>query len=119
MGLGSVARLDILSTTGQVEQETQGMGLPSSLANEKPQNEDLVTTPQMNPGTEKKKKKREAKNQEMEKEREERRRERKLDKEKKDSQDDLKKQEKRKRKAEKLQVSFTSPQAEGKDPVQT
>jgi Pin2-interacting protein X1 len=137
MGLGSRARLENLTAIGQVERETQRMGLStfpafsSSLASEKTLEEEGSATIQMNANLhfqardskkkEEKKTTAKTKDEAMEKvdtagedidetkEREERKRKRKLDKAKKDPQDDLKTQEKRKRKAEKLQASVTSP----------
>ena len=131
MGLGSRARLENLTAIGEVECETQRMGLStfpafsSSLAFEKTLEDEGTATTQiyanLNSQTKdlkkQKEKKTKTKDEEMEKgdsdidgtkEREERKK-RKLDKAKKDLQDDLKKQEKRKRKAEKLQVSVSSP----------
>ena len=127
MGLGSRARPENLTTTGEVEQETQRMGLSpfpafsSSLTFEKsPEGEGSATT-QMNANLnsqtkdlkKQKGKKMKTKDGTREdndetKERELRKRKRNLDKAKKDPQDDLKKQEKRKRKAEKLQFSVAS-----------
>jgi Pin2-interacting protein X1 len=129
MGLGSRAPLENLTAIGEVERETQRMGLltfpafSSSLAFEKTLKDEGSATTQMNANLNsqtkdlKKQKEKKTKDEEMEngdgagendgtKEREERRRKRKLDK---DPQGDLKKQEKRERKAEKLLVSVTSP----------
>lgn len=127
MGLGSRARLENITTIGEVGRETHRMGLStfsafSSLALEKTLKDEGLTTTQMNVDLDSqskdlKKKKKKTKDEEMEKvdstgeendgtkEREERKRKRRLNKAKKDPQGDLKKQEKGKRKAEKLQVS--------------
>jgi Pin2-interacting protein X1 len=136
MGLGSRARLEDLTAFGEVERETQRMGLStfpafsSSLAFEKTLKDEGSVTTQMDANLDshtkdlmkQKRKKTKTKDKEIEKgdgagendetkEREERRRKRKLDKAKNDPQleGDLKKQERRERKSEKLLVSVTSP----------
>ena len=127
MGLGSRARLENFTAIGEVEGETQRMGLltfpafSSSLVFEKTLNDEGSATTQMNASLnsqtkdsrKKKKKKLKIKDEGMEKgdnavedndgtkEREERKRKKKLDKAKKDPQDDMQEHEKRKRKAEK------------------
>ena len=132
MGLGSRARLENLTATGELERETQRMGLSlpafsSSLAFEKLEDEGSATT-QMNANLnsqtkdlkKQKEKKTKTKDAEMEKGdsvgedddeikvRKERKMKRKLDKAKNDPKDDLKKQERKKRKAEQSQLSVTS-----------
>lgn len=135
MGLGSRARLENLTAIGEVERESQRMGLStfpafssSSLAFEKTLKDEGSATTQMDANLDshtkdlmkQKGKKTKTKDKEIEKgagendgtkEREERRRKRKLDKAKSDPQieGDLKKQERRERKAEKLLVPVTSP----------
>ena len=137
MGLGSRARLEILTATGEVDQAKQGMSFTKASAFSPSlaslDIEDSSSTPQMdtnpNPQTmdlEKKKKKRRTKDEEMEEghiredkneteERKERKRKKRLDKgngdlvDPQDSDNGLKKSKKEKRKRKNLDVLVTSP----------